>query len=294
MELEFWGVRGTAPAPGAAWVRYGGHTTCSSVRVGPGQYIVVDAGTGLRELGDRIMAEEGGGDIRIDLLLTHFHLDHIMGFPVFAPLYSPRTSLVVHAPAGAGLPSPGPSGFANNARGGSKTGARETESALAGLMAYPYFPLGLGRTSARKEFREFTPGPLAGGIAVSACPLRHPQGSVAYRLDAGRTSVVLATDTEHPEAGIDERLAAFARGAEYLVYDAMFTPAEYEAGRKGWGHSTWLAGTSLAAGAEVGHLVLSHFNPAHTDEAVDLILGEARERLPATLAAAQGLKLGKE
>ncbi len=272
MELEFWGVRGTAPAPGAAWVRYGGHTTCSSVRVGPGQYIVIDAGTGLRELGDRIMAEEGDGDIRIDLLLTHFHLDHIMGFPVFAPLFSPRTSLVIHAPAG----------------------ARETESALAGLMAYPYFPLGLGRTAARKEFREFAPGPLAGGIGVSACRLRHPQGSVAYRLDAGPTSVVMATDTEHPEAGIDERLAAFARGAEYLVYDAMFTPAEYEAGRKGWGHSTWLAGTSLAAGAGVGHLVLAHLNPAHTDEAVDQILGEARERLPATLAAAQGFKLGKE
>ena len=272
MELEFWGIRGTAPAPGAAWTRYGGHTTCSSVQVGLGEYIVIDAGTGIRELGDRIMAEGGDRDIRIDLLLTHFHLDHIMGFPMFAPLFSPRTSLVVHSPAG----------------------ARETESALAGLMAFPYFPLGLGRTAARKEFREFAPGPLTGGIEVSACPLRHPQGSVAYRLDAGPTSVVLATDTEHPKAGIDERLAAFVRGAVYLVYDAMYTPVEYEAGKKGWGHSTWLAGTALAAGAEAGHLVLSHFNPAHTDEAVDLILGEARERLPATLAAAQGLKLGKE
>lgn len=272
MEIEFWGVRGTAPAPGTAWARYGGHTTCSAVRVGLGEYIVIDAGTGIRELGDRIMAEGGDGDIHIDLLLTHFHLDHIMGFPEFAPLFSPRTSLVVHSPAG----------------------ARETESALAGLMAYPYFPLGLGRTAARKEFRKFEPGPLAGGIGVSACRLRHPQGSVAYRLDAGATSVVLATDTEHPEAGIDERLAAFAREADYLVCDAMYTPGEYEAGKKGWGHSTWLAGTALAAGAGAGHLVLAHFNPAHTDDAVDLILGEARGHFPATLAAAQGLKLGKE
>ena len=272
MDLEFWGVRGTAPAPGAAWVRYGGHTTCSCIRVGLGEYIVIDAGTGLRELGDRIMAEGGDRDIRIDLLLTHFHLDHIMGFPAFAPLFSPRTSIVIHSPAE----------------------ARETERALAGLMAYPYFPLGLGRTAARKEFREFAPGPLNGGIGVSACPLRHPQGSVAYRLDDGATSIVLATDTEHPEAGIDERLAAFSRGANYLVSDAMYTPEEYEAGKKGWGHSTWLAGTALAAGAGAGHLVLSHFNPAHTDDAVDLILGEARARFPATLAAAQGLKLGKE
>jgi len=272
MELEFWGVRGTAPAPGAAWARYGGHTMCSSVRVGPREYIVIDAGTGLRELGDRIMAEGGDGDIRIDLLLTHFHLDHIMGFPVFAPLFSPRTSLVVHSPAG----------------------AQETEKALAGLMAYPYFPLGLGRTASRKEFRDFAPGSFAGGIAISACPLHHPQGSVAYRLDAGPTSFVLATDTEHPEAGIDERLAAFVRGVEYLVYDATFTPAEYEAEKKGWGHSTWLAGTRLASAARVGSLVLGHLNPAHTDDTVDLILGEARGRFPATLAAAKGLKLGKE
>jgi phosphoribosyl 1,2-cyclic phosphodiesterase len=272
MELEFWGVRGTAPAPGAAWARYGGHTMCSSVRVGPGEYIVIDAGTGLRELGDRIMAEGDERDIRVDLLLTHFHLDHITGFPVFAPLFSPRTSLVVHSPAG----------------------GRDTESALAGLMACPYFPLELGRTAARKEFRGFAPGTFNGGIKITSCPLHHPQGSVAYRLEAGPTSLVLATDTEHPETGIDERLAAFARGAEYLVYDAMFTPAEYEAGKKGWGHSTWLAGTALAAGAGAGHLVLAHLNPAHTDDAVDRIVGAARERFPATLAAAQGLKLGKE
>lgn len=272
MELEFWGVRGTAPAPGAAWARYGGHTTCSSVRVGLGEYIVIDAGTGLRELGDRIMAKGGDRDIRIDLLLTHFHLDHIIGFPVFAPLFSPRTSLVVHSPVG----------------------ARETESALAGLMAYPYFPLGLGRTAARKEFRDLEPGLTIGGVRVSSCPLHHPQGNVAYRLEAGGSSLVLATDTEHPEAGVDERLAAFAEGADWLVYDAMYTPEEYEAGKKGWGHSTWLAGTELAAATRAGHLVLSHFNPAHTDAVVDGLLEAARQRFPRTLAAAQGLKLGKE
>ncbi len=272
MEFEFWGVRGTAPAPGAAWARYGGHTTCSSVRVGLGEYIVIDAGTGIRELGDRIMAEEGDRDIRIDLLLTHFHLDHIMGFPAFAPLFSPRTSLVIHSPAG----------------------ARETESALAGLMAYPYFPLGLGRTAARKGFRDFEPGSTIGGVRISSCPLRHPQGSVAYRLEAGGSGLVLATDTEHPEAGVDERLAAFAEGADWLVYDAMFTPAEYEAGKKGWGHSTWLAGTRLAAAARVGSLVLSHFNPSHADPDVDVILEAARASFPRTLAAAQGLGLGKE
>jgi phosphoribosyl 1,2-cyclic phosphodiesterase len=272
MNLRFWGVRGTFPTPDIDRTRYGGHTTCSSLRVGPDAHIVVDAGTGLCDLGERIMSESGGGNIRVDLLLTHFHLDHIMGFPFFAPLYSPRAVLTVHTP---GDP-------------------HETEAALAGLMAGRYFPVKLDGTAARKEFRDLEPGLTIGGVRVSSCPLRHPQGSVAYRLDAGRSTLVLATDTEHPEAGVDERLAAFAEGADWLVYDAMYTPEEYEAGKKGWGHSTWLAGARLAAAAGARSLVLSHFNPFHTDPDVDGILEAARERFPRTLAAAQGLGLGKE
>ncbi|OGD25923.1 MAG: hypothetical protein A2V57_09190 [Candidatus Aminicenantes bacterium RBG_19FT_COMBO_65_30] len=272
MDFEFRGVRGTFPTPEKDRSRYGGHTTCSSLRLGPNDYIVVDAGTGLRGLGDRIMSEAGAADIRVDLLLTHFHLDHILGFPFFAPLFSPRAVVTVHAP---GDP-------------------RDTQSALAGLMAGRYFPMELGRTVARKEFREFEPGTPSGSVRASSCPLRHPQGSVAYRLETGGSSLVLATDTEHPESGVDERLAAFAAGADWLVYDAMYTPAEYDAGKRGWGHSTWLAGTRLAAAARVGTLVLSHYNPAHTDADVDRILEAARERFPRTLAATQGLGLGKE
>ena len=266
MDLIFWGVRGTFPAPEKDRARYGGHTTCAALRLGPGAYLVVDAGTGLRDLGERIMAEAGRGDIRVDLLLTHFHLDHIVGFPFFAPLFSPRTELTVHAP---GDP-------------------KDTEAALAGLMAGRYFPVDLGRTAARKTFRGFKQGLTVGGVRASSCPLRHPQGSVAYRLEAGGSSLVLTTDTEHPEDGVDGRLAEFAADADWLVYDAMYTPAEYAAGKRGWGHSTWLAGTELAASARAGSLVLSHFNPSHTDADVDAIVEAARERFPRTFAAAQG------
>ncbi len=272
MQLEFHGVRGTFPAPGADRARYGGHTTCASLRLGPNDYLVVDAGTGLRALGERILSEAGNAEVRVDLLLTHFHLDHILGFPFFAPLFSPLASLTVHAPGDPG----------------------ETRRALAGLMAGRYYPVTLDRTGARKEFREFEPGTIGGRVRVSSCPLRHPQGSVAYRLEAEGTSFVLAVDTEHPENGLDDRLAAFAEDADALVYDATYTPAEYEAGKRGWGHSTWLAGTALAAAARVKTLVLSHFNPDHTDADIDRIREAARERLPGTLAAAQALRLGKE
>ncbi|MGZ8877367.1 MAG: MBL fold metallo-hydrolase, partial [Candidatus Aminicenantales bacterium] len=123
---------------------------------------------------------------------------------------------------------------------------------------------------------------------ISSCPLVHPQGSVAYRLESGGRSVVSATDTEHPEKGIDERLAAFAAGATHLIYDAMFTPEEYAAAKKGWGHSTWLAATELAAGARVGGLILSHYNPDHSDEMVDRLLAAARRIFPRAEAARQG------
>lgn len=272
MQFEFHGVRGSFPAPGGDRARYGGHTTCASLRLGPNDHLVVDAGTGLYELGERIMAEAGDAEIRVDLLLSHFHLDHILGFPFFAPLFSPRTTLTVRAPGDPG----------------------ETRRALAGLMAGRYFPVPLDRTAARKEFVEFGPGTIGGRVLVSSCPLRHPQGCVAYRLEADGESLILAVDTEHPEKALDDRLAAFAEGADRLVYDAMYTPAEYDAGKKGWGHSTWLAGTALAAAARVRTLVLSHFSPTHTDAEVDRILEAARERLPGTLAAAQGLRLGKE
>lgn len=271
MHLEFLGVRGTFPTPDGDRARYGGHTACAAVRSGPAAYLVIDAGTGLRGLGERIMQEAGEREIRIDLLLTHFHLDHILGLPFFAPLFSPRTVLAVHSP-------------------GNPLAAKQ---ALAGLMDAPYFPVKLEATAARKEFHENRPGAV-GGVRVSSCPLRHPQGSVAYRLETDEWSIVHATDTEHPAEGVDERLAGLAAGATWLVYDAMYTPEEYAGGKRGWGHSTWQAGAALAEAARAETLVLAHFNPAHTDADIDRVLRAARERFPRTIAAAPGLRLGKE
>ena len=274
MELEFWGVRGTMPSPGPDKVRYGGHTHCASLRTADGGTLVIDAGTGIKDLGARLMSEAsaaGSDPMKVFLLLTHFHIDHIIGLPFFAPLFSPRASITIYAPAE----------------------PEETERYLGGLMASPYFPVDLGATPSKKLFKKIVRGLTIARIHISTCPLIHPQGSVAYKLERGGEQLVSATDTEHPEKGIDRRLAAFAEGADHLVYDAMFTPEEYAAGRKGWGHSTWLAGAELATAAGIGSLVLSHYSPDHSDDRVDGILEAARERFPRTLAARQGLKLSK-
>ena len=270
MDIQFWGVRGTFPSPGKDKTRYGGHTPCASVLSGSGVIIVVDAGTGIKDFGDCLVRERGEEPLRVTLLLTHFHLDHVMGFPFFAPLFHPDVEITVYAPAP----------------------PAETERYLGGLVTGKYFPLELFETKSRKIYREFPPdGLVLGGIKVTHHRLRHPQGGLAYRFEEGGKSVVFATDTEHPEDGVDNDLAAFAAGASHLVCDATFTPDEYANGKRGWGHSTWLEGTRLAAAAGVDDLLLSHLNPDHGDDLVDGLAASAREHFRRTSAARAGLRL---
>ena len=257
--LEFWGVRGTMPVSGPGYSKFGGHTSCSSIRCPGRDPVVIDAGTGIKDLGDRLMAESGGKKLGITLLMTHFHLDHILGFPFFSPLYSPAVSLTVIAPA---KPT-------------------ETRRFLGSLMAGRLFPVTFMETPCRKKIRELPSGEFeVGPYRVDTCPLHHPQSSVAYRIRSEGFDIVMSTDTEHPEKGVDERLAGFVEGTDQLVYDATFTPEEYNKRRKGWGHSTWKAGTELAKKAGVNRLSLSHFSPDYKDDVVQNIIRAAKSAFP--------------
>ena len=269
MELKFWGVRGSFPVSEKDKTGYGGHTLCAGIWSSDGRLIIVDAGTGIRDLGKEIMKSEAGNPVELHLLLTHFHLDHIMGLPFFKPLRSPRVTITFYADEEPEL----------------------IERYLDGLMDGRYFPYGLSETEAVKIFKKIEGDSFSiGKVGISQCPLHHPQGSVAYRLEEEGKSIVFATDTEHPTQGHDQRLISFSRGADFLIYDAMFTPQEYAAGRQGWGHSTWLDGTEVAKAAGVGTLCLSHFNPDHSDDALDEMAALAQHAFPSTLAAREGLK----
>ena len=271
MELKFWGVRGTCPIWGKSASRIGGHTPCVSITSKRGDLVVIDAGTGIRNLGASLKAAKSGRDLRCSIFLTHFHLDHIGGLPFFEPLFSPEARVTFF----------------------SACEPAETRKRLSRLMGRPYFPVALDETPSKKAFRKIgRDGVRIGGLRVSACPVRHPQGAVAYRIAERRSSFVYATDGEPagPD-GFDPRLVKFAAGADALVYDAMFTPEEYEAGKSGWGHGTWIDAVRTATSAGVGTLLLTHFNPDHSDRDLALVERKARKSFPDASCAYEGLRL---
>jgi len=270
MELTFWGVRGSAPVCGKNMFEYGGHTPCASIIDSEGPIIILDAGTGIIPLGEILVKEKRERNFHIHLLLTHFHIDHTLGILFFAPLYLKNFDVTFYSPLE----------------------PEETQRMLSLLMGGRFFPVDFNETESKKYFKQVPSGDFnIGNIQISHIPLHHPQGSLAYKFHKKGKSIVFATDTEHPEEGVDKSLVAFARKADIFVYDSTFTPEEYNQGKKGWGHSTWLEGTRIAEQAEVKKLYLSHFNPSHSDEKIDMIIGNAHKKFQETYGAKEGLTI---
>ncbi|MBW2455263.1 MAG: MBL fold metallo-hydrolase [Deltaproteobacteria bacterium] len=277
MRIRFWGVRGSIATSGPEFARFGGNTTCFEIEAGD-QRLIIDAGTGLRRLGDKLSAQARlvGRDVQATMLFTHLHWDHIQGFPFFAPAYLPGTELDLYGPL-------------------EQDGVTTLEDVLATQMTPPTFPVGLGSMSSTKRFHVIGDGDTLelGDLVVRARSLSHPQGSLGYRVDYRGRSLCFATDTEHPDNGaVDEALADLARGVDLFICDAQYTEAEYEgrvAGppRKGWGHSTYVAAARTAKAAGAKRLMLTHHDPNHDDGVVAAIEREARVLFPACRAAAE-------
>jgi ribonuclease BN (tRNA processing enzyme) len=273
MRIEFFGIRGTCPIAPRRGTIYGGHTPSALVRTSSGANIIVDAGTGLLPLEKALSGGTGKTSRRLHMLLTHFHFDHVSGLPFFRALYRKDADLRFYSD---GTPA-------------------SLRCRLGAFMTGPYFPVEFEASSSRKEYRRVGSRPVEiGGALVSTCPLNHPQGCAAYRIEENGRSVVFATDTEHYAEGVDSRLAAFALGTDVLIYDATFTPADYVAGKKGWGHSTWAAGVELARAAGAGKLVLSHLNPDYPDMKIARLETAARRAFPRSVFAREGLILRLE
>jgi len=271
MRIKFWGVRGSIAAPGPDTAEVGGNTSCVEVRCGATR-LVLDAGTGVRKLGEALMAE---GPLDATLLLSHLHWDHIQGLPFFVPAYLPSTKLQIV---------------------GAANGVMSLRDALAHQMTAPVFPVRLDELGAQLTLREVRSGDALqiGEARIRVARLNHPGGVHAFRVEHEGRSVVYATDTEH-YACVDPALRALAEGADVLIYDSQYTPEEYrgDAGRSrvGWGHSTYVAGAELARAAGVGRYVLFHHDPQRTDAGVLDVERRARELFAPSVAAREGMEI---
>lgn len=264
--LTIWGARGSIPSPGSKTAHYGGNTSCIELRLGK-ELLILDAGTGIRELGMKLIKE---GKISASILLTHYHWDHIMGLPFFGPGYSPHNHFRIY--------------------GENKAGT-SLRSILYGQMSAPYFPVRLDEMMSQMEFIEIGPHQNfnIGEVQVSTYPARHPDSCVSYRISYEGRVITYATDTEHTQE-IDHHLLKSARDADILIYDSAYTESEYPQ-KVGWGHSTWAEGIKLARAAKVKRLILWHHEPSHTDLIVRKIEQEARQHFRNCQAAYEGMKI---
>ncbi|MEA3211861.1 MAG: hypothetical protein QOE70_4918 [Chthoniobacter sp.] len=266
--LKFWGVRGSIPSPGPATVFFGGNTSCVELRA-DGQIIVLDAGSGIRALGQALDHEFRDEPIDLTLLITHTHWDHIQGFPFFLPAYNSKNRLRILGYEGA------------------LEGLAQT---LAGQMESPYFPIALKQLPGNIVIEELKDLQFKiGTIRVEACFSNHPGVCVGYRVFTSAGSVVYLPDNESVNAQlfspkgsdalprtIEQKLGAFVRDADILICDAQYTREEYKA-HLGWGHGCVDDVVQFAIAGKVRRLYLFHHDPAHDDRFISGMLMHARD-----------------
>ncbi len=261
MIIKIWGSRGSVPVSGKDYLKYGGDTTCVEIRTRSGDIIIIDAGTGIRRLGNQLAEEKC---LDLNLIFTHAHWDHIMGFPFFRPLYIRQSTIRLHR---------------------SRFHPKIVENILSTVMVPPNFPVKYADINARMSYSEAHPLEFEiGSVKVVPVALSHPNGGSGYKFIEDGKSFVFITDNElghiHPGGLSFDDYLEFCSGAELLFHDAEFTPEEYRTYLE-WGHSDYTAALELAQKAAVKRLGLFHLNQDRTDKDMDLIVADCRRRIAA-------------
>ena len=259
MFITCWGSRGSIPVSGDSFRKYGGDTTCLEIRTRDDRIIIVDAGTGIRRLGNRLLEEER---YEYHMIFTHAHWDHVMGFPFFKPVFDRRARIIMHR-----RPFQG----------------KFVENVLSKLMAPPNFPVRYADITAEVVYENACPLTFqVGTVAITPVPLNHPNAGSGYKFSEDGHTLVFLTDNElghrHPGGLSFDDYVRFCKKADLLIHDAEYTPPEYR-GTRGWGHSVFTDVLELALAADVKRLGLFHINQDRTDREMDRIVDDCRQWL---------------
>jgi ribonuclease BN (tRNA processing enzyme) len=259
VRATIWGSRGSLATPGRRTVRYGGNTSCVEVRAADDALLILDAGTGIRELG---LALGEDRPERIDVLLSHLHIDHLEGLPYFSPLWDAGVELHIWGPS-----SP----------------VKSLEERIATYLSPPLFPVHLAEVPSNLVCHDAPREWELGSLRIASQPISHPGPTLGYRIHDGRVALAYLTDHE-PALGMDLRevgtdwISGFgvAHGADVLLHDCQYTEEEYVE-KAGWGHSSTAHAATFAELANVDRLLMFHHDPMHSDEQLETMLDRVRE-----------------
>ncbi|OPX17606.1 hypothetical protein BXT86_05585 [candidate division WOR-3 bacterium 4484_100] len=257
MKIKFFGTRGSIPVSNTQTKKYGGNTTCLYIESKNGHSIIVDAGTGIRELGLYLVQNKKKN---IDLLFTHYHWDHIQGFPFFIPIYIKETNLRVFGPSKE-IPA---------------------KKALSYQMAMPFFPALLDGLPSKISFRAIKKSFDLDGIKVETIINNHPNYTVGLKFTEGKKSFCFLTDNEIHSENYQtpyKNFVNFIRGSNLLIHDAQYTEKIYQS-KKGWGHSTYKQVIELIQEAQVKNVIFTHHDPLSSDEFIDRNIKALKTKFP--------------
>ena len=284
LSVRIWGDRGSIPCPGKDTVIYGGNTSCLEIRA-DNKLVIIDLGTGIKPFGDYLMANDyKKGPIDVDIFVSHTHWDHIMGFPMFAPLFVPTSRIRIRGPV---------------------SSEDETlEQIIGAQLTYRYWPIRINELSAHIEYEQIkeTSLDLGDGLWVTTKYLNHPILCLGYRFEYKGKTIVTAFDnepfrnlfpTDPEEPGYDElvahagetavseeneKLFRFFQDADIMIHDAQYTASEYK-NHLGWGHSSYERAINNASRAKAKKLIMFHHDPNRTDEQLQKLEEDYQNRI---------------
>ena len=265
-KITFWGVRGSFPTPDRDKIDTGGHTSCVSIET-KDEILVMDMGTGIKNLGESIVANPDSPS-KINIILSHYHWDHIIGFPIFAPLFSDKYQINIYG----------------------KKDDIELKEIINRMLSPIFWPVSFDNFKAEINFQSIENNELkiSDSMNIKSQVHHHPHGALSYKVLSHNKIISYITDCEYVSGEPNDKLIQFVNKSDLLIHDSHFT-VEDLLNHKGWGHSSWAQAVKMAQKSNSKQLALYHYSPNYNDKQIETIESDAKKAFNKTIAAKQGL-----